>query len=146
MEDTYRYCDEFLLEEHGLKRKDVVYSYGEHCLSFEMELENVSEEELEIGCYGYCAVRNDMEIETEKMHNGTLGIHTGDAYMVMKTPWAEEIYAVEDSPTDFAYQVFLDILEKRENSQRTKTSCRLGYVQGRTCLLYTSGVQNTGIK
>lgn len=132
VEDTYRYCDEFLLEEHGLKRKDVVYSYGEHCLSFEMELENVSEEELEIGCYGYCAVRNDMEIETEKMHNGTLGIHTGDAYMVMKTPWAEEIYAVEDSPTDFAYQVFLDILEKRENSQRTKTSCRLGYVQGRT--------------
>lgn len=110
----------------------MVYSYGEHCLSFEMELENVSEEELEIGCYGYCAVRNDMEIETEKMHNGTLGIHTGDAYMVMKTPWAEEIYAVEDSPTDFAYQVFLDILEKRENSQRTKTSCRLGYVQGRT--------------
>ena len=94
VEDTYRYCDEFLLEEHGLKRKDVVYSYGEHCLSFEMELENVSEEELEIGCYGYCAVRNDMEIETEKMHNGTLGIHTGDAYMVMKTPWAEEIYAV----------------------------------------------------
>ena len=36
VEDTYRYCDEFLLEEHGLKRKDVVYSYGEHCLSFEM--------------------------------------------------------------------------------------------------------------
>ena len=26
-----------------------------------------SEEELEIGCYGYCAVRNNMEIETERM-------------------------------------------------------------------------------
>ena len=41
VEDTYRYCDEFLLEEHGLKRKDVVYSYGEHRLCFEMELETL---------------------------------------------------------------------------------------------------------
>ena len=44
VENTYRYCDEFLLEEHGLKRKDTVYSYGEHRLVFEMELENASEE------------------------------------------------------------------------------------------------------
>lgn len=125
MEDTYRYCDEFLLEEHGLKRKDVVYSYGEHRLCFEMELENASEEELEIGCYGYCAVRNNMEIETERMQNGTLGIHTGDAYMVMKTPWAEEIYAVEDSPTDFAYQAFLDILEKERTVKRPRQTAGL---------------------
>ena len=58
------------------------------------------------------------------------GVHTGNVYIGMETLKREEIYLVEDSPTDFAYQTFLDVLEKRQQRKELQTSCRLGYVQG----------------
>lgn len=130
VEKGYRYCDEFFLEDCELRRKDVVYAYGESRLVFEMELKNESSTEQQIGCYGYAAVRNEQQIITKKLTNGQLAIHTGTAWFAMETPFAEEVYAVEDSPTDFAYQVFLDISEGKENRQEMQTSCRLGYAQG----------------
>lgn len=130
VEECFRYCDEFLLEEAGLRRKDMVYAYGDNRLVFEMELMNLSSREQKIACYGYAAVRNEKTIETKLLKTGTLGIHTGEAWLGMVTEQTEEIYASEDSPTDFAYQTFLDIMEGRQKRQETVTSCRLGYAQG----------------
>lgn len=130
VECNYRYCDEFILEDADLKRKDVVYAYGKNRLVFEMELENLSCVEQKIACYGYAAVRNEKEIQTKLLRTGNLGIQTGQAYLGMVTQQTEEIYAVEDSPTDFAYQTFLDIIDKKQHRQETFTSCRLGYAQG----------------
>lgn len=135
VEKNYRFCDEFFLEECELKRKDIVYAYGTDRLVFEVELENHSSREQEIGCYGYAAVRNEKQIEINMLNAGIMGIHTGDAYLGMVTPWDEEIYAVEDSPTDFAYQVFLDVANGKQHRQECVTSCRLGYVQGGKQLL-----------
>lgn len=130
VEQRYRYCDEFILEECGLKRKDIVYAYGSDSVVFEIELENCSDREQTIGCYGYAAFRNDKEVETCILKNGSIGVHTGDAYIGMKTEQRAEVYLVEDSPTDFAYQTFLDVIERKQNPREIKTLCRLGYVQG----------------
>ena len=43
VEGHYRYCDEFNLEEIGLKRKDTVYAYGKNRLVFETEIENIGD-------------------------------------------------------------------------------------------------------
>lgn len=129
-EEHYRYCDEFDLEEIGLKRKDTAYAYGKNRLVFETEIENIGKETREISCYGYAAVRNTREIVVEELPGGGTAIHTGNVYMGMDTPVSEEVYITEDSPTDFAYQTFLDVLEGRQDRSPRVTDCRLGYVQG----------------
>lgn len=125
VEDHYRYCDEFMLEDAGLSRKDSVYAYGENHLVFETEIKNLSGKEQFISCYGYAAVRNDHAIKVRDNM-----IHTGEAYFAMDVPENEEIYIVEDSPTDFAYQVFLDIIRGRQSAKGVETHCRLGIAQG----------------
>ncbi|NSD12587.1 hypothetical protein G4465_14060 [[Ruminococcus] gnavus] len=130
VEDGYRYCDEFYLEECGMTRKERVYAYGEHKLIFETEIKNETEQIQKIHCYGYAAIRNDRQIEVAELTADMFGVHTGNVYIGMETLKREEIYLVEDSPTDFAYQTFLDVLEKRQQRKELQTSCRLGYVQG----------------
>ena len=130
VEGHYRYCDEFNLEEIGLKRKDTVYAYGKNRLVFETEIENIGDEMQEISCYGYAALRNTRKIAVEELPGGGRAVHTGNVYMGMDTPVSEEVYMIEDSPTDFAYQTFLDVLEGKQDGSLRVTDCRLGYVQG----------------
>ncbi len=130
VEEHYRYCDVFDLEDYGLRRKDRVYAYGENRLVFESEIENIGNQEQELGCYGYAAFRNTREISVETLEDGKIAVHTGSAYIGMDTPFMEEAYVTEDSPTDFAYQTFLNVIEGRTDRFLGKTSCRLGYVQG----------------
>ncbi len=126
----YQYCDEFSLEKLGLYRKDRVYAYGEHRLVFETEIENRSGKEQEISIYGYAAVRNTRDILIEEQGEASVCVHTGKVYMGMYTPSSDETYLVEDSPTDFAYQTFLDVLEGKQTAETKSTNCRLGYVKG----------------
>lgn len=132
VEEHYRYCDEFILEECSLKRKDRVYAYGKNRLIFEAEVENFSSEEREISCYGYIAVRNDKQISVREIKKDAYAIQTGDAYFGMDINENKEVFIVEDSPTDFAYQTFLDIAEEKQSRDEIETSCRLGYAQGGT--------------
>ena len=88
-EEHYRYCDEFDLEEIGLKRKDTAYAYGKNRLVFETEIENIGKETREISCYGYAAVRNTREIAVEELPGGGTAIHTGNVYMGMDTPTSD---------------------------------------------------------
>lgn len=130
VEENYRYCDEFSLENLGLYRKDRVYAYGEHRLVFEAEIENRNDCEKEISIYGYAAVRNTKSISAGKQGGDSVCVHIGNVYMGMYMPVDGETYLVEDSPTDFAYQTFLDILEEKQNTEVKDTFCRLGYAQG----------------
>lgn len=130
VEDYYRYCDAFSLDNTGLYRKEKVYAYGEHRLVFETEVENRSKQQQEISIYGYTAIRNTKRIAVEEMDTDSACVHTGKVYIGMYTSIGKETYLVEDSPTDFAYQTFLDILEGRQNIEIRETDSRLGYALG----------------
>lgn len=130
VEEHYRYCDEFSMENLGLYKKERVYAYGGHRLVFEAEVENRSGDEQEVSIYGYTAVRNTRRISIRKYPEDSVFVHTGNVYMGMYTSVGRETYLVEDSPTDFAYQTFLDILEEKQNTEARDTVCRLGYAKG----------------
>lgn len=135
VEDHYRYCDEFSLEHLGLYRTEKVYAYGEHRLVFETEIENRSGQQQEISVYGYTAVRNTRPIAVEKQGTDSVCVHTGNVYIGMHTSVNGETYLVDDSPTDFAYQTFLDIMEGRQNTETRETDSRLGYAKGGNVML-----------
>lgn len=134
VEAHYRYTDEFLMEEHQLWKKDRVYAYGKNLLVFECEVENRGEEKKEIGCFGYAAFRNDHEMNAQCL-DSMMKMKTGAAYIAMVTDTDEENYLVEDSPTDFAYQAFLDISERKQQKEEVNTRCRLGCARGKEITL-----------
>lgn len=134
VEAHYRYTDTFVMEEHKLWKKDCVYAYGKNLLVFECEVENRGEEIKKIGCFGYAAVRNDRKI-TAKCLNNMLEIKTGEACIAMAAAGNGESYLVEDSPTDFAYQAFLDISERKQQKEDIETKCRLGCARGKEVTL-----------
>lgn len=135
VEDHYRYCDEFSLDDMGLYRTEKVYAYGEHRLVFETEIENRSERQQEICIYGYAAIRNTRRVAVEETGRDFVCVHTGNAYVGMYVSVGKETYLVDDSPTDFAYQTFLDILDGRQNTEIRETGCRLGYARGGKVIL-----------
>ena len=129
--DGFRYTDRFILEEDNLEKTDVIYAYGNNRVVFETTVSNKASEAKKIGCFGYIAVRNEERILGEVLTDDALYIQTGKAYIGMTTCESNESYIVEDSPTDFSYQTFLDVKNRNQKIKGIDTNCRVGCVKGK---------------
>ncbi|PWJ50484.1 hypothetical protein [Faecalicatena contorta] len=130
VEEHHRYVDTFQLEEHDLIKQDQIYAYGKNRLVFECSISNESNKSQRLTCYGYAAVRNGRQIHSKLSEQGDILIHTGNVHIGMIAQGKMEQYMVEDSPTDFAYQTFLDVMKRKEQKEAVHTDCRLGCVSG----------------
>ncbi|GAA4295997.1 hypothetical protein GCM10023142_34220 [Anaerocolumna aminovalerica] len=129
--DGFRYTDNFILEEDNLEKTDIIYAYGNNRVVFETTVSNKASEAKKIGCFGYIAVRNEEPILGEVLTDDALCIQTGEAYIGMATCESNENYIVEDSPTDFSYQTFLDVKNRNQKIKGINTNCRVGCVKGK---------------
>lgn len=130
VEEAFRYVDEFELHDHSLRKRDCVYAYGKNRITFETQIFNYGESLQTAACFAYAAIRNDRQIESHISGEKGIVIHTGNVYLAAVTEDSHEFYMIEDSPTDFSYQTFLDIVEKKEQRKDVRTVRRLGVAQG----------------
>ncbi|SCP97618.1 glycoside hydrolase family 15 protein [Anaerobium acetethylicum] len=139
VEKSFRYVDEFELIDHCLRKTDSVYAYGKNRITFETRIFNEGNHAKTVSCFAYVAVRNDRQIESSISGAKDIMIHTGNAYFALITEDSDEFYMIEDSPTDFSYQTFLDIMEKKEQRKAVRTSRRLGAAQGKEFVIPPGG-------
>ncbi|WP_315079081.1 hypothetical protein [uncultured Clostridium sp.] len=130
VKNGFMYCDTFDISENKFTKLDTVYAYGKGTITFETEINNYGTETLEVMCYGYIAVRNDYDISCRKVSDNLLRVTTNKANIAMITEAATEQYLVVDSPTDFSYETFLNILNNTQTEDNFTTNCRLGCAQG----------------